>query len=132
MAAPVWLLALGRWVVRLLTRPAVQEAARDMAETVIDEVLHRDEPSRPLPSSAVQEQQRQIDAATSYKVPCSRPNPGWTCARGNGHSGPCAATEGEPTARQADSLPQGPTIVKAKPRTVDRERRTSRPKPPRP
>ncbi|MET0795302.1 MAG: hypothetical protein ABW061_27535, partial [Polyangiaceae bacterium] len=66
-----WLLQVGRILGGLLSRPEkVREAVREANEFLdaVDSALHDDPPPQPLPHSAVEEQRRQIDAATSHKV----------------------------------------------------------------
>lgn len=69
-----WLLQVGRVLSGLLSRPEkVKVAVREASEFMdaVESALHDDPPPQPLPYSVIEEQRRQIDAATSHKVPAS-------------------------------------------------------------
>lgn len=143
MALPVWLVVVGRFVARLVTRrEAIGEAVKTAEQLVgeVEAVIYDDPPSQPLSHEDVEHIRRQVDSATSHKVPpthvgrivytqtgptpgveaCNRPPPGWWCSREPFHGGACAAYPlGEgPTERILEPLPG---VAKAVPRGVDRE-----------
>jgi hypothetical protein len=92
VAAPAWLLGLLR-VLGIRRAADVVPMAKRLGEAIAD-VIDAPEPGQPLPRAAQDHIRRQIDEATSHKVPaqtCGKPPPGWYCTRELGHEGPCAA-----------------------------------------
>lgn len=59
---PAWLASALSWLWK--NRRQVAEVAEDAAN-----VVHPQEPSHPLPYSELEHQRKQIDSATSHKVP---------------------------------------------------------------
>jgi hypothetical protein len=89
---PAWVIVLLRAIGIRRAADVVPVATR-LGEAIAD-VIDGEPPGQPLPRAAEDHIRRQIDSATSHKVPavaCDKPPPGWHCTRERGHDGPCSA-----------------------------------------
>jgi hypothetical protein len=124
---PVWLAWLGGLVLNALRKPeqiATVVMAGGALAHEIDVAIH-DEPGTPVSRATEEHIRAQVDAATSHKVapsePCALPPAGWSCSRGKGHDGPCAASPVPPrpiakTQPRATVRPPRPPRMKGKQR----------------